>query len=116
LRPWISQSQGAAVLQKTAVVAACPVDDEPSPFGVLEARAAGCRVVGFTHPAIDVVAGQDALLVPRGDHRALTEALSVAVSQDSTELRSHIQRDVEAAYPLARTASFYEGLLHQACR
>lgn len=116
LRPWISQAQGAEVLRKIAVVAACPVDDEPSPFGVLEARAAGCRVVGFKHPAIDDVAGQDALLVPRGDHRALTEALSLAVSQDSTELRARTQRDVEAAYPLARTAAFYEGLLHQACR
>jgi len=116
IKPWISQLQGAAVLRETAVVAACPVDDNPSPFGVLEARAAGCRVVGFEHPVIDEVAGTEALLVPRGDHRALAAALATAIKEDSPVLRTAIQRNAEAAYPLAHTVAFYEGLLHQACR
>jgi hypothetical protein len=73
-------------------------------------------VVGFEHPAIGEVAGVEALLVPRGDHRALAAALATAIKEDSPVLRAAIQRNAEAAYPLAHTVAFYEGLLHQACR
>lgn len=116
LHPWRQASDGAALFSSAPILAACPLDDEPSLSVVLEARAAGCRVVGFAHPALVEVAGSDALLVPRGDHRALFEAIETALEETTFESRLRQRTAVAVSHPLELTVSTYEALLVAATR
>lgn len=113
--PWRERQLLAADLASSPVYASCEVGDDPSMIGVLEARAAGCRVVGFTHPALIEIAGSHALLAPRGDHKALAEAISLAL-ETTPQQRLEIREEVKMSHPLHTSAAFLESLLAQAAR
>ena len=116
IEPWRAQADGAKVFASSPVLACCPIDDEPSLAVVLEARAAGCRIVGFSHPALDEAAGPAALLVPRGDHRALKEAIKEALRTATFESRQRERDSVSLSHPLSNTVAAYEALIQEATR
>lgn len=116
LPAWRDQASGARMYASASILAVCPIDDAPPLASVLEARAAGCRVVGFSHPALEEVSGASALLVARGDHRSLHLALKAAFEEDSLEARSFERQAVELSHPLSNTVAVYEDLLFQASR
>lgn len=113
---WAAPSVGSAVYASSTVLAVCALDDAPSSLAVLEARAAGCRVVGFSHPALEEVAGESALLVSRGDHRSLYLAISKALEEDALSQRKAERDSVALSHPLSRTVGVYEDLVASAAR
>lgn len=113
--PWRDRRDVAVQLAAASVFACCDVGDDPGLISVLEARAAGCRVVGFAHPAFIANAGSQAIVAPRGDHRSLAAAIDEALATPVT-MRQAIRDEVALNMPLSRSVAFLESLLAQAAR
>lgn len=93
---------------KAADVFVLPSESEAFPLSLLEAMACGLVVIGTRTGGIAEIVrdGENGLLIPVGDDRALLDALRFA-SEDSDESRrlgSQAREDVVADYGIARVA------------